>query len=150
MTNLQFWIILVYGLISLSVMVKGFVEVYKKDNAFGGGSVLLFLLGIFVWGDAVILGLFWILTVISCLLLKDWTLFLLVISLFWMVRSFGEIVYWISQQFSPIMRNPPENLMGYGWFKNDSIWFVYQVFWQCLLVVSIVASIYLSNQWVKL
>ena len=50
MTNVQFWIVLVYELISLLVMMKGFFEVYKKDNAFGGGSVLLFLLGVFVWG----------------------------------------------------------------------------------------------------
>lgn len=138
-----------YELISLLVMIKGFFEVYKKDNAFGGGSVLLFLLGVFVWGDAVIIGAFWILTMTICLLLNDWNLFLLVISLFWIVRSVGEIAYWIGQQFSPIMRNPPKNLMGYRWFKNDSIWFVYQVFWQCVLVISITASIYLANQWVR-
>lgn len=149
MTNVQFWIVLVSELISLLVMMKGFFEVYKKDNAFGGGSVLLFLLGVFVWGDAVIIGAFWILTTTICLLLNDWNLFLLVISLFWIVRSVGEIAYWICQQFSPIMRNPPKNLMGYRWFKNDSIWFVYQVFWQCVLVISITASIYLVNQWIR-
>ncbi|MDD3999184.1 MAG: hypothetical protein PHR98_03755 [Candidatus Shapirobacteria bacterium] len=120
----------------------------KKNNPFGK-SLIFFWLGIFVWGDAVVIGLFWFLISLICFLLKDWILFLLIISTFWIVRSLGEIIYWINQQFSPIIRNPPETLFGYKLFKNDSIWFIYQVFWQCAMVVSIIFSILLTRVWIN-
>lgn len=144
MTTLELSLIVVCGLISLLALIKGFYEVYKKDNPFGQPFILFFL-GIFVWGDAVILGLFWFLASLICFLLQDWLLFLLIISVFWLVRSLGEISYWINQQFSPIIRNPPKTLFAYRWFKNDSIWFIYQLVWQCLLVISILTTIYLAN-----
>jgi len=148
MNTLQFSIIIIYGIIALYALIKGFNQVYKKNNAFGQPN-FLFWLGIFVWGDAVILGFFWCLVSLVSLIAKDWLLFLLIISVFWVVRSLGEISYWINQQFSPIIRNPPKNLFGFSWFKNDSIWFVYQVVWQCLLVVSIITTIYLVSLWIK-
>lgn len=147
MNTLQFSSIAVYGLISLLVFIKGLYEVSKKHNPFGQ-SFVFFWLGIFVWGDAVILGFFWCLVSLVCFLLRDWNLFLLVISVFWVVRSLGEILYWINQQFSSIIRNPPKTLMGHRLFPNDSIWFVYQLFWQCILVVSIICSIFLANLWI--
>lgn len=140
MTNFQNGFIIIYGLISLYSFVRGFYEIHKKSNPFGEPFVL-FWLGIFVWGDALILGFFWTLISIVSFLLKDWTLFLLIFSIFWVVRSFGEVTYWMHQQFSPIVRNPPETLLGYRFFKNDSIWFAYQIFWQCILTISLVFSI---------
>jgi hypothetical protein len=146
--TIQTFIISIFGTISFFTAIKGFFESFFKNNPFGQYFPLFFL-GIFVWADAVILGLFWSLISLTCLLLNDWILFLLIISLFWVIRSLGEIIYWLNQQFSPIIRNPPKNLMGYKFFHNDSIWFVYQVFWQCAMIVSIVSSIYLTNLWLN-
>ncbi len=140
--------VVIYGLISILAFIKGIYEVNKKNNSFGEAPFLLFL-GIFVWSDAVIIGLFGLLVSLICLLIGDWILFWLIISIFWVVRSLGEIIYWINEQFSPIIRNPPETLLGYKFFKNDSIWFVYQLFWQCVMVVSIVFSILLARFWIK-
>lgn len=147
MNTFQFSTIVIYGSISLLAFIKGFYEVYKKNNPFGE-AMLFFWLGIFVWGDATIIGLFGFLASLICFLLKDWILFLLIISVFWAVRSLGEIIYWINQQFSPIIRNPPETLLGYKLFKNDSIWFIYQLYWQMVMVASIVFSILLIRLWV--
>lgn len=147
MNIFQISTIIVYGLISLLAFIKGFYEVYKKNNPFGEAPFLLFL-GIFVWSDAVMIGLFGFLVSLICLLIGDWILFLLIISIFWVVRSLGEIIYWINEQFSPIVRNPPETLLGYKLFKNDSIWFIYQLYWQVVMVVSIVFSILLIRLWV--
>jgi len=47
----------------------------------------------FVWGDAVIFGLFWTVALIVAWVLKDWYLFLLIVSVFWVVRSLGETIY---------------------------------------------------------
>lgn len=144
MNSLQNIFITLYGFISLLVFIRGFYEVAKKHNPFGE-SFVLFWMGVFVWGDALVLGLFWFLVSIFVFVLKDWILFLLIFSVFWVVRSLGEVVYWFSHQFSTVVRNPPETLLGYRLFKNDSIWFVYQIVWQCILVLSIVTTIYLAK-----
>jgi len=141
-------VILTYGFISFLVFLKGLFESIRKKNSFGE-TPFLFWIGIFVWGDGVIYGLFWFLSSLVCYLLKDWVLFLLIISVFWVVRSLGETIYWLNQQFSTINRNSPEKLRGYQFFKNDSIWFVYQIFWQCITVVSIITTIYLATSWLK-
>lgn len=140
--------VVTYGLISILAFIKGIYEVNKKNNPFGEAPFLFFL-GVFVWSDAVMIGLFGFFISLICLLIRDWILFWLIISIFWVVRSLGEIIYWINEQFSPIIRNPPETLLGYKFFKNDSIWFVYQLFWQCVMVVSIVFSILLARFWIK-
>ena len=104
-------------------------------------------LGAFVWGDAVVFGLFWFLSSLVLLLLQDWLLFWLIFSVFWLVRSLGEMIYWFNQQFSTLNRNPAEKLWLYKYFKNDSIWFVYQIFWQCVLVFFVIVSAKLFSLW---
>ena len=148
MDTIQTIFISIFGSVSLFTSIWGIKELLIKKNHFKEPR-FLFWLGIFVWGDATILGIFWFLTSLICFFLHDWILFLLIISIFWVVRSLGEIIYWINQQFSPINRNPPTNLFGYKLFDNESIWFAYQVFWQCIMIVSIISSIYFTNLWIK-
>ena len=136
----------VFGIFSLLVFFRGLREVANKDRAFSN-TRLLFWMGIFVWGDAVIIGLFWSLVSLTCILLDDWILFALIGSVFWIVRSLGETIYWIHQQYAPMIRNHPKDMVGFHLFKNDSIWFVYQIAWQCIMVVSIVMTIYLADKW---
>ncbi len=106
------------------------------------------LLGAFVWADAVVFSLFWLLVTLFVVIVQDWLLFLLVVSVFWVVRSWGEVIYWFNQQFSTLKRNPPEKFkLLFKLFPNDSVWFVYQIFWQCLLVITIIASVKLFSLW---
>ncbi len=107
----------------------------------------LSFMGAFVWADAVIFGLFWFLVSLFCLVTQDWILFWLITSIFWLVRSMGEMIYWFNQQFSTLERNKPENLPLFQFFPNDSIWFVYQIMWQCVIVVTIIISVYLFKLW---
>ena len=136
----------IFSLINFLVFSYGLYQCKYKKNAFGL-TKLLFIFGIFAWGDAVIFAPFWIIVSLITLLLQDWYLFLLIISVFWLVRSLGEMIYWFNQQFSTITRNPPNKLPFYSLFKNDSIWYVHQIFWQCVLVVSIILTIYRSKLW---
>lgn len=133
------------GIVSFAVFIIGLAE-SKKGNAYGE-TKLLFPLGVFVWGDAVVFGLFWIVASFASYFLDDWILFLLIISVFWLVRSLGETIYWFNQQFSGKVRNKPEDLFFHSIFKNDSIWFVYQIIWQCVTVASIIATIYFTRLW---
>ena len=150
MNNLQFCVVLSYGIISFLAFLKGFRESKEKKNAYGLAPYL-YPLGIYAWGDAVIFGLFWSLSSLISLLLHDWILFLLIISVFWMVRSLGETIYWFNQQFSAKTYdwNKPERLFGHSIFHNDSIWYVYQITNQCMTIISIITTIYLANLWLK-
>jgi len=149
MNKWQQIIILVYGAVNLLVFIKGFYESKHKKNAYGL-TPHLFFLGIFAWGDAVIFGLFWTVSSFVSFLLHDWFLFLLIISVFWIIRSLGETIYWFNQQFSTksYSWNKPEKLLFHSVFHNDSIWFVYQIMWQCVTVISVVFSIYIAKLWI--
>lgn len=148
MNPLQVNFLILSAVLSGVLSLKGIWESSKKENAFGD-TIFLGWLGIFVWGDAVVFGPFWFLASLVPLLLRDWSLFLVIVSLFWVVRSLGETQYWFNQQFSNVHRNPPEKMRCYGLFKNDSIWFGYQIFWQCILVASLIFSIYSVSQWLQ-
>jgi len=149
MTFIKLIIVIVYAVISIIVFLRSLFESIKNNKNSYGDTHFLYPLGIFVWGDGIIIGAFWIISSIISLLLNDFLLFLLIIAVFWAVRSYGEATYWFNQQFSPIIRNPAEKLIGYKYIKKDSIWFMYQVLWQCILIISIIISIYLATLWVK-
>jgi hypothetical protein len=138
--------ILIWGIFNIFLGTRGFYESWKRKNAFGLIPYFSFT-GAYVWGDAVIFGLFWSLVSLLCLILKDWLLFLLFISVFWLVRSIGETIYWFLQQFSSLVRNPPEKLLGFRFFHNDSIWFIYQICMQCVTVTTLISTIYISKLW---
>ena len=146
MTYFQTSLLLFVGMTSLVSAGYGFFLSSQRNKVFTE-TPWLWWLGIFVWGDAIIIGTFWFLASLTTWLLKDWILFLLIISIFWLVRSIGETIYWFLEQFSTITRNEPKNLWGYRWVKNDSIWFLNQIFWQCITVVTSITSLYLAKLW---
>lgn len=137
---------LILSLLAFFIFVKGFFETRTKGNGFKTTPYLSFL-GIFVWADAIVLGIFWFVIFLVSYFLKNRYLLFFVISLFWVIRSLGEIIYWLNQQFSLIKRNPPEKLFGYFLIKNESIWFIYQLFWQCVLLISVISSVYFGGSW---
>ena len=142
----QTTILVLFLFYSILGFVKGLHESKDRKNAYGSSTVFN-LLGAFVWADAVVFGIFWVVVVSFCLYLNDWLLFLLVYSVFWMVRSVGEVIYWFNQQHSTVIRKKPEDLWFFKYFHNDSVWFVYQIYWQCFLVITIILSVYLFNLW---
>ncbi len=120
----------------------------RKGNAYGF-CYAYYIVGAFVWADAIVFGLFWTLTSLALLILNSWVLTELTFSIFWVVRSLGETIYWFLQQFSTVNRNPPERLHMYHIFKNDAMWFVIQIFWQCITVISILFSLYFGTLWIQ-
>lgn len=137
--------IIVYTAVAAYGAIRGIQESKKKNSM--GETRIFWPFGGFVWADMVVFGIFWFAAGATSLFLNDWVLFLLIASLFWLVRSLGEMIYWFNQQFSTIKRNPPERMLFYKLFKNDSVWFVYQIFWQCATVIFIITSIYLGKLW---
>jgi hypothetical protein len=146
MTDWQRFFLLGFAVFSLFAFFKALHECRNKRNAFGLTPWLL-PIGAFVWGDAVVFGFFWAVISLAAGLMQDWYLFLLITSLFWVTRGFGEMIYWFNQQFSTLDRNPPEKMKGYEIFRNDSVWFVYQIVWQCVTVIALLLSLYFAFRW---
>lgn len=132
-----------YSVLSFSL---GLRQMYFKKNPYGL-TPLFYLLGGFVWTDTVIFGLFFFLVSVASLLLSNINLFFLVYSVFWVVRSIGEEIYWFLEQFAVKHRNHPSTLRGVKFFPEDSIWIGYQIFWQCITVMSIISSVYFFKLW---
>jgi len=137
-----FWqsiIVVVWGVYALSGFLMG---IKNKKNPFGLCNIFN-PIGAFVWIDAIVFGLFFLMTSVFCLLSNQWVLFLFILSVFWTIRSMGEVLYWFLEQFATTHRNPPHTLWPYRWFKGEEVWIVMQIFWQCLSVIFIVTTIYL-------
>lgn len=148
MSSLQNFLIALVGIVAFLTFLKALLECAHRDNAFGTPYKVCELYGSFVWADHVVFGLFWIGVSIVVLLLQDWLLFLLIISTFWLVRSIGETIYWFFQQFIPRKGNDPKKFWYYFLFRNDSVWFVNQIAWQCTTVITLITTIYLSTLWI--
>lgn len=132
--------------ISLIVLFFSYDRVVIKRNPFGL-TRWLFPLGIFVWGDGLLISIFWLLLSVAAFMLQDAWFWFCAISLFWLVRSLGEVVYWLLQQFMRPDTNHPGSLWGNGLYQGESIWFAYQVAWQCAAVVSGLVCAYSAYQW---
>ncbi len=139
-------IIIFIFLYSTLCFLLGLRNSYSKKNPFGLTRYFSFL-GAFVWVDAVTFGAFFALSSLIAFVLQDFTLLLLIYSVFWAVRSIGESIYWFLEQFANPHRNKPETLKGHKIFPGESIYIHYQIFWQCVSVISIIASVYLFAKW---
>lgn len=146
---MEWWqtvLVTLYALYSLLATRHGIQNGINRANVFGL-TPWLYPLGIFVCGDAVIIGIFGLALSLFILAINNWWIGVTLWSFYWIVRSLGEMIYWLNQQFSPIERNAPPSLRGYHWFPNDSIWFIYQVSWQCLAVLFLGLAAWSLKHW---
>ncbi len=141
MSDLERLVVIVYGTISTVAFIKGFYEV--KFNANRHGLAPFGLLGIFVWTDAVVIGLFWIFASIFTLAVDSINIALLILSLYWVVRSGGEVLYWMLQQFADKKLDKPEDVPWHNLFPGQSVYIAQQIWWQMVLVVSLLATVVL-------
>lgn len=138
-------ILLMVFLYSLLAIAVGYENLYRKKNPFGLTPYFT-LLGVFVWADSIVFGVFFALSSLICLVLANFTLFLLVYSVFWVIRSIGEQIYWFLEQFAQDHRNLPASLKMSKFYKGESIYIHYQILWQCVSVIAIISSVYFFYQ----
>lgn len=138
--------LILFAAFGLAISFKGFWETYKHKNAYRE-TPYLYPLSIYVWGDALVFGIFLGGAALVSIILSDWILFLLIASLFWLVRSIGETIYWFNQQFSTVIRAQPQRYWTHKIFHNDSVWFIFQIMNQCVTVITIITSMYLAKIW---
>ncbi len=148
MQNWQQLFIIAYILFGLLGAYIGYRKCRFEKNNLGHARIFV-IYGAIVWADLVVFGIFWAGLASLAIILKSWIFFLLSQSTFWLVRSVGETIYWFNQQFSTIDRNPIYKQAIFDIFDNDKYtsWFVMQILWQCVTVVSALATIYLIKIW---
>lgn len=140
-----------YYFLSLYAACAFFLGVFysvKKKNAFGVTHWFL-PLGIFVWGDALVFGLFWFCSSFLFFKMQSQWFTLFFVSCFWLIRSLGEMVYWLNQQFSKMIRDPAEQHVLFPLVKNESVWFLHQIIWQCIAVFSLVLGVWSGWMWLQ-
>lgn len=148
MNSIQFLLVVLWGMYACSAFIRGLRQVKSKNNPYGLCAEFN-LLGAFVWADAVIFGAFFTGVSIAILIVQDFILFLLSISLFWTIRSVGEQMYWFMEQFAVNHRNPEHTLWFSKYFKRNSSWIAMQIYWQCISVISIISTVYFFYIWLK-
>lgn len=143
-------IVIIYGLGALLLWIKSVYEVKQKNNPYGQAQYGL-PYGGFVFADYLVFGAFWAITSAVLFIVNDFLLFLLTFSVFWLVRSIGEALYWFLQQFSTLAhKNPPERFLIHKYIKEaDAIWFINQINWQCMTVIFTISTIYLTHLWLS-
>lgn len=134
------------SVVSLTILIIAYKEVSIKRNGF---TITPFLapMGIFVWADALVLSLFWLALFGISFFYGDRWFLLSGISAFWLVRSLGEVNYWMLQQFIKPTTNEPHKLWGNRFHKGDDIWIGYQVAWQSVAVLSGLVLAFSLHQW---
>jgi hypothetical protein len=126
-----------YLLISLFGFVIFLLSIHKsKNNQFYSDTFLLAPFGVYVWGDGIILGLFWILIGLFAYITNLEILwFYRFYLLFWAIRSGYEVVYWLNHQSVKSEYQPPI-LRNFKWLKTNETQILYQVANSCLMTIA--------------
>ena len=82
-------LIFLYGFFAFVSLALGIRQTKKRKNPYGLTPQLI-IYGIFVWGDAIIIGLFWTVVSLITVLTGNTSFFLITQAVYWIVRSMGE------------------------------------------------------------
>ncbi len=143
--NLLNLFLCLYALLSLVLFLISFSRI--KNAAFRENPWLN-VIGAFVWVDVPVFSLL-VTTIVVFYFLTNQSVYFLATAfcVFWSVRSYGEIIYWMHEQFAHPKRNNLETHPLYKFFQPDSLLVVFQTFWQAIFVLSILASLLYASKW---
>lgn len=122
-------LLIIINIIALLIAIK------KIKKEFYSDIFLLAPLGIYIWGDALILAPFWIISGIIFFFIPVISI-LKYIIIFYTARSFYEVIYWLNHQAVKDSYNPPffRKIKSIG--SNESA-ILYQLIHTCIVIVGI-------------
>jgi hypothetical protein len=113
------------GLVLLGLVITFLAVQKSKTDQFYSDTFWLIPLGVFVWGDGLILGPFWLIS--GLLFLKMSTLWILrYLLVFVAIRSSYEVVYWLNQQAANSKYQPPL-FRNVSWLSAQQTAILYQL-----------------------
>jgi hypothetical protein len=134
------------GVLFITLSVVTFVVSLRRcqNGSFYDDTFILVPLGIYVWGDALILAPFWILVgvglLISPIMGATPFFFLRFYLLFLTIRSAYEVVYWINHQVAQKNYIPPL-FRRFKWLGANEGAILYQLLHTCA-IVGLVAALF--------
>lgn len=87
------------GILFFALFYFSFRKVRNSGEVFGMIYHWMFWMGSFVWEDLMIFSLYHGLATALALIFQDVRIFVLMIGVFWVIRSAGEAIYFFLQQF---------------------------------------------------
>src|SRR5690348_15002773 len=124
----------IFFLIGLLSFVMGVKK--SRQQQFYSDTWMLLPLGIYVWGDAIVLGPFWMASSILFSFLTP--LEILRFGLFfYLVRSVYEVIYWITHQVAQKEYVPPL-FRRWKWLHANESAILYQLIHMCVVLFCVV------------
>lgn len=121
------------------------LETVKAGDFFGLiHPFFVVLTGAFVWGDMLVLSLFWMLVFVVFQFRPSIVKLLTVVNIFWIIRSIGEIFYWMQAQFNPYPVDHPMLVTNWpliGEMSSAASMVIYQLGWQAILLLNVLIFI---------
>ncbi|MEN8253343.1 MAG: hypothetical protein ABFQ62_03140 [Patescibacteria group bacterium] len=129
----MFKIVISSFLAVLSVFIFSLSVFKSKRKQFYSDTNYLIPIGIFVWGDALILAPFWM---ISSIIFMFWPILWIFryVLLFWIFRSAYEVVFWINHQVIQKNYKPPL-FRKIKWLGAEEAGILYQLLNMCQLIL---------------
>lgn len=132
MDNIKSFSIIVFLFINLFV----FLSALKKSKKEFYSDTFIFLpLGIYVLGDALILAPFWFFSSLFFFFISPLNIFRYIL-IFYTIRSFYEVFYWLNHQAVKSNYNPPL-FRKINWIKPNESAILYQLIHTCIVVIGI-------------
>lgn len=147
-------LLVVFALINIFLLVSAFLHIRNNNVRFNFIINRGFLLGIFVWEDALIITLYNLVAVFISYLLQDFRWLIMAFLVFWFVRGLGETFYYMLQQFIENKSYPHNENHEHGFWKlifgdisPQKHYVLVQVSVQMITAVSLLFMIMLFNFW---
>ena len=150
---MEFWLYLIITF-NLLLFITAYSKIKKSKNVVGFTYFKTFLIGAWVWEDVFILSFLHILLSLLTIIFNDLRVGLLCLLVFWTVRSLGEAIYYMLQQFiqpkfHPHFINEQFSVLRklFGNISDQKCFILIQVFFQSLLTLSLILLILLMLNW---
>ena len=128
-------------------LVSFFVSLNKsKHRQFYSDTFWLIPLGIYVWGDGLVLGPFWFLAGFISIFFLDLTQSAILLLLFITIRSFFEIIYWLGHQVGDKTYQAPL-FRQVNWLDAGQGAILYQLLHTSVIIFSLLGLFVVIKTW---
>jgi hypothetical protein len=131
----ELWVSL--GLILAGAIIAASAWLKSKNDQFYSDVFWGWPLGVYVWGDGLILGPFWIVIGLLSLIMWGSSWLMQTWLIFMAVRSSYEVIYWINHQVAKREYMPPI-VRRLSFLKANEAAIIYQLFHTCVVVLCFV------------
>lgn len=144
----------VLAIIYIAMFITSLIKVRQSSEEFGFIYQWAFWVGAFVWEDLMVFSAYHALVVLITFFAQDLRVGLLMVGIFWIVRSSGEALYFFLQQFH-LPKHHPHNLSShfkqletiFGKVSDQKGYILMQIFHQSAVMLAASSVALLCIHW---